>query len=251
MWTVPRPRAQELVNEWDRLADRRRQEICGGSDSSFVETLLPAVRQEVEVVSSRSRSAELLDIGCGTGELTAQLRPLVHALVGIDPSPRSIALARELSPGLTLHETDLANFSASNPGRFDVAVANMVLMNVAELEPFVTDVARVLRPSGVLVATLTHPWTWPRYWAYEQAPWFNYEHEVFVRARWKLSGAEVAAEQISTHVHRPLGRYVQSFVEAGLPINGLRELGKTMHTRDGRAVSHPFPRFLLLRAVRG
>lgn len=250
VWAVTRPDAQELVKEWDLLAERRRQEISDGLDTSFTNALLPAVKEEVRLARSRYVEAALIDIGCGTGELTAELKPLVQAVVGIDPSARSIALARELAPDLVLRQSSLSSFAAGVPSLFQIAVASMVMMNVTNLESFVADVGRVLEPAGTFVATVTHPWTWSHYWAYEQAPWFDYERELFIRARWKVSGVEVAAPQVSTHVHRPLSRYVQALSDAGLVIRGIREFGRTTRTRSGCDVDKPFPRFLLFTAER-
>ncbi len=248
VWAVPRPQAHEVEREWDQLADRRRQEILGGLDSSFSDTLLPAVKDEVRMARSRSKSIALLDVGCGTGELTAQLHPLVDSLIAIDPSSRSIELARELAPHVPFTTTDLSSFANAHSRQFDLAVANMVLMNVVQLESFLRDLVEVLKPRGGLIATVTHPWTWPRYWAYEQAPWFDYESELYVQARWKVSKVAVAAPQISTHIHRPLSRYVEALVDVGFTITGIRELGRTTVTRGGHNVIHPFPRFLLLVA---
>lgn len=245
---MPPPEAQQLVREWDLLADRRRQEIVEGLDSSFRDTLLPAVKEEVRTARARSASTSLLDVGCGTGELTAELHSLVESLIAIDPSLRSIELARELAPHVTFEASDLRGFMAANTQQFNLAVANMVLMNVLDLESFLQDLVTVLKPRGGLIATITHPWTWPRYWAYEQAPWFDYESELFVQAQWKVSKVEVAAPQVSTHVHRPLSRYVAALRGAGLIVTGMRELGRTTLTRGGRDAGRPFPRFLLLSA---
>ncbi|WP_204910263.1 methyltransferase domain-containing protein [Microlunatus spumicola] len=237
-----------MVREWDNLAERRRSEISKGTDTSFLNTLMPAVKAEVQAARSRHPELRVLDVGCGTGELTVELLPLVDYLVGVDPSRRSIQLARQLAPAVPLHVSDLRSFSASHRHLFSVTVANMVLMNVDDLDSFTRDLAAVLQPGGTLIATLTHPWTWPRYWAYEGAPWFSYDSELFVQAGWKVSGAPAAAPEVSTHVHRPLGRYVQGLVDAGFAITGLLELGATSSTRGGRSVARPYPRFLLIRA---
>lgn len=249
VWAVDPPTPQALVAEWDGLAARRRQEILGGVDFSFSETLAPAVMLEVASARSRYRSPALVDIGCGTGELTADLQELADEVVGIDPSGKSIDLAQKLAPNLRFLVSDVESFAAANSGCFDIAVANMVLMNTGALDEFMRSVAALLRPGGTFIATVIHPWTWSRYWDYEQAPWYTYEHEVFVRARWKISSSARAAADLSTHVHRPIAAYFEAVNEAGLAVVTLRELGETSRSRSGRDLGRPFPRFLLLSAV--
>lgn len=67
----------------------------------------------------------LLDLGCGTGELTRRLAPHASAIVAVDRSPRMIAAARRAPGGdtpnvtWTLGEVETARLD----GAFDLAVA--------------------------------------------------------------------------------------------------------------------------------
>lgn len=100
-----------------------------------------------------------IDLGCGDGGVTRLLRESLDAdwrLVGVDPDPDEVALARasgeyervHAAPGDTIPEAD---------GSFDFVLSNSVLEHVVDLGPVLREVARVLRPGGRLVATVPGP----------------------------------------------------------------------------------------------
>src|SRR5262249_35412757 len=66
--------------------------------------------------------ARVLELGCGTGDLLAALKPSFG--VGVDFSAGMIAQARQAHPGLTFLVGDIedAAFVRSLPGPFDVIV---------------------------------------------------------------------------------------------------------------------------------
>jgi hypothetical protein len=58
----------------------------------------------------------------------------------------------------------------------------MTLMTAPDLRAFAKALATLLQARGRFVAILTHPCFWPRYWGYEEEPWFHYEREIFIEA---------------------------------------------------------------------
>src|SRR5881398_3579130 len=49
-----------------------------------------------------------LDLGCGEGRLSRDLKALGHDVVGVDASPTMLAAAREAAPEIELHVADAA-----------------------------------------------------------------------------------------------------------------------------------------------
>jgi len=99
--------------------------------------------------------AVVADIGTGTGFVIQGLAPLVRKVYGFDESPEMLAVARrnltnfqnvELieAPGQKLPLPD---------GWLHAVFANMYLHHVPEPAAAITEMARVLRPGGVLVLT--------------------------------------------------------------------------------------------------
>jgi trans-aconitate 2-methyltransferase len=92
-----------------------------------------------------------VDLGCGTGELTAVLHTRLRAAetTGIDSSASMLERAAELAdpaPGLRFEQGDLAAFS----GEVDVVFANAALQWVPDHDELLARLTRCLRPGGQL-----------------------------------------------------------------------------------------------------
>lgn len=91
-----------------------------------------------------------LDVGCGEGQLTRELRQHVDEVVGVDPDAASIALAREqASPGLEYVVGDVLTHPFE-PASFDLVSAVATLHHL-DAGTGLARMADLLRPGGVLV----------------------------------------------------------------------------------------------------
>jgi ubiquinone/menaquinone biosynthesis C-methylase UbiE len=89
-----------------------------------------------------------LDVGTGAGALAVALSPLVREVVGLDPVPELLELARERAlPNVELVEADGTALPFSD-GSFDLTATQRVLHHVDRPERLLTEVARVTRPGG-------------------------------------------------------------------------------------------------------
>jgi len=99
-----------------------------------------------------------LDVGTGAGALAFALAPLVREVVGIDPVPELLELARARSlPNTEFVEGDgtALPFAA---GAFDLAATHRTLHHVTHPERVVAELARVTRSGGhVLVVDQLAP----------------------------------------------------------------------------------------------
>ncbi|MHB8296483.1 MAG: class I SAM-dependent methyltransferase [Acidimicrobiales bacterium] len=115
----------------------------------------PALRALLPDVDGMS----VLDLGCGDGRLCRGLAAMGAArIVGVDPSARMLALARERtgSPEVTYLEA-FAEDVVFGEASFDLVVSSLALHYVADLGSLLVRVAGWLRPTGSLVATMEHP----------------------------------------------------------------------------------------------
>jgi trans-aconitate methyltransferase len=99
----------------------------------------------------------VLDLGCGTGHLTAELASAVGDrgdAVGIDRSAEMIREAREAHPEPSFQRTDARSFSAREP--FDAVFSNAALHWISDVDQnrVLAGVADALRPGGRFVAEM-------------------------------------------------------------------------------------------------
>jgi trans-aconitate 2-methyltransferase len=92
----------------------------------------------------------ILDLGCGTGQLTAQIARSGARVTGLDYSADMLADARKNFPGLTFVSGDASAFDFSEP--FDAVFSNAVLHWVKNADGAAASIARALRPGGRFVA---------------------------------------------------------------------------------------------------
>jgi len=123
---------------WDaKLYDDKHSFVWKDGDS-LVELLAP------------QPSENILDLGCRTGNLTAQIAAAGASVLGIDSSPQMIEEARRSHPDIRFEVGDARNLAYVE--QFDAVFSNAVLNWIVEAEEVVRGVARSLKPDGRFVA---------------------------------------------------------------------------------------------------
>lgn len=126
-------------------------------DSVLQEFLFVPVHQTVLQLGQRMlpQPGAVLDVGCGTGRLLRAARPCYPAaeLVGVDLAGQMVAAAMAVTPsGLRIRYVQARAERLPFPdARFDLVFATLSLRHWADLPVGMAEVARVLRPSGMLV----------------------------------------------------------------------------------------------------
>jgi len=96
----------------------------------------------------------LLDMGCGAGLAAEALARLGHDVLGVDAGAEVIGAARAHAEGLDARLTYrqvTAEALLAEGARFTAVTALEVIEHVADPQGFVTDLAGLLEPGGVLV----------------------------------------------------------------------------------------------------
>lgn len=96
---------------------------------------------------------QALDVGTGAGALALALAPLVREVVGVDPVPELLELARERARGLA-NVTFVEGSGESLPfedASFDLVGTLRTLHHVPRPELVVAELVRVTRPGGVIL----------------------------------------------------------------------------------------------------
>lgn len=92
----------------------------------------------------------ILDLGCGTGQLTDKISASGTMVVGLDSDRAMIAQAQANYPHITFEVADAANFQLAKP--VDAVFSNAALHWVTQAEAVVCCVAAALKPGGRFVA---------------------------------------------------------------------------------------------------
>lgn len=95
-----------------------------------------------------SSGARVLDVGAGTGALTAELVSRGASVAAADPSPEFVTVLRERFPDVEVQEAP-AESLPFDAGSFDLALAQLVVAFVSDGPAAVAEMARVARRVAV------------------------------------------------------------------------------------------------------
>jgi 2-polyprenyl-3-methyl-5-hydroxy-6-metoxy-1,4-benzoquinol methylase len=147
-------RAREAWNRNARFWDER---MADGNDF-FNSLIWPSVEK---LLRPQPREV-LLDVACGNGVTSRRLAQTGASIVAFDFSDEMIRVAKERgSDGqleyLSVDATDADALRRLGSGRFDGALCNMGLMDLADPSPLMNALPSLLRPGGRFVFSVLHP----------------------------------------------------------------------------------------------
>ncbi len=102
------------------------------------------------------RDRTVLELGCGAAQWTIALANDGVATIGLDVSSGQLAHARAVDPKVPLVQADGERLPFARAS-FDVVFCDHGAMSFCDPDVIVPEVARVLRPGGLLAFCATHP----------------------------------------------------------------------------------------------
>jgi ubiquinone/menaquinone biosynthesis C-methylase UbiE len=141
---------REYYDEFSKRYEDKRRPNKGAGYHALIDDL------EIELAERYGVGKDVLECGCGTGLILERVAGFAKKATGIDLSPGMLELAR--GRGLDVREgsvTDLPFEDAS----FDLTYSFKVLAHVPDIGRALSEMARVTRPGGVILAELYNPWS--------------------------------------------------------------------------------------------
>jgi ubiquinone/menaquinone biosynthesis C-methylase UbiE len=205
-----------MTARYDGLADWYDQE--------FQPAALEGDAWQVVVPLLGEGSGSLLDLGCGTGAYSAGLAELGWDVTGVDVSEDMLRRARKRGVNVVRADATALPFDDDT---FDAAVSIFTHSDFDDFRAAVREVARVLREDAPFVYVGIHPCFVGPHSLYVQAMGVPQLHEGWYRRQ----GHYLEAPGISPNGlrarfgarHIPLGRFLQSFLDAGFRFEHIQE----------------------------
>ncbi|WP_051179687.1 class I SAM-dependent methyltransferase [Nocardia concava] len=184
----------------------------------------PAMLELAGDVSGR----RILDAGCGSGALFAELRDRGAKVTGIDASAGMLELARRrLGSDADLRVADLSNPLLFPDNAFDDVIASLVLHYLKDWGPTLAELRRVLEPGGRLLVSVEHPfaiWITERS-AGQKTDYFQTRERT---EEWTLGGQSTRL----SFWDRPLHAMTDAFTRSGFRIDVISEPPPAPAARD-------------------
>ncbi|MGN7384441.1 class I SAM-dependent methyltransferase [Paenibacillus sp. SAFN-117] len=146
-------RWEENASYWD--------ERMGEESNSFYRDL---IRPHTERLLEVQAGQRVVEVACGNGIFARRLADLGVKVVAFDYSETMIERAQIRSADYgdridyrVMDGTDLDSLLSLGVQSFDAAVANMAIMDMAEMTPLMQGLYELLKPGGVFVFSVLHP----------------------------------------------------------------------------------------------
>ncbi len=209
-----------MSNGWDQSAAAWIDHLGADGDFGRVHVLDQPMRARVRAMGPGTVDA--IDIGCGEGRFCRMLAGEGIQTIGVDPTAALIDRARALHPAGDYRVGAAERLDFADHA-FDLVVSYLSLIDIADINLAIAEMARVLRPGGVLlIANLTSfntagmPASWTRDLMGRAR--FSIDDYLQERATWAAwSGICVQ------NWHRPLSRYMALLLDQGLVLRHFDE----------------------------
>lgn len=240
----------DTASEWDINAEARHKQIISNVDVSYHKILIPTILRLVGNISNK----RVIDVGCGTGYLAAKIAPQASFVLGLDPAKGMIEVAnREYGqiPRLKFVNESIEGFSRNRTNIiFDVAISNMSLITIPNLDEALKAISLVLIPRGILVINITHPCFYNQYRKYQSQEDFQYIVPHTQKGQFIISEDAKGLPSPTTHYHRPLQEYFRSLREASFTVDQLIEPFPDQSIQKLYTTPWKMPHFLSIRCFK-
>lgn len=208
---------------WDAIAGAYQKERYGDRFGEKLMWSWRASEDDLKVLGDIAGKRALV-LGCGGGQDVVALVKLGAIAVGIDQSPKQLEYARKFAQGrgadnASFAEGSVADLSRFDDASFDLALSIHVMGYVDDLGQTLCEVARVLKPGGLLSIAVQHPLDV----CVDGGPPYGVYQPYWIRQKdWSWDFTDGSSGSFRAY-YRTLSEWVDLLVEAGFALEQLVE----------------------------
>jgi len=226
---------EESKKRWENNADFWDERMGEHSNRFHREIVRPFTEKLLNVKAGE----EILDIACGNGNFSKRLVELGAKVTAFDYSANLIENAKkrcsQYLDNINFKVIDATKYDELielGEERFDKAVANMALMDIADINPLLNAVYKLLKPKGVFVFSIMHPcFQSPKMRKIIETE--DLGRNVETRSAIQIfnyitpqcyEGNAIVGQPVSQlYYHRPLSELFEQSFKAGFVVSGVKE----------------------------
>lgn len=219
---------------WGNVAEWYDKHLEKSDDTYHTHVVFPNLLRIVGAVSGK----KILDLACGQGIFSQQLREAGAYVTGVDVAKELIALAEKKNESIKEKGTHKVTFIVSKSddlymlkdASFDVVICVLALQNIEELQKTFNEVTRVLVSGGRFICVLNHPsFRNPKLsrWGFDDHEGVQYrridEYMSESKVKIDMTPGSVKDKKFTVSFHRPLQIYMKGLFKNGLVITRFEE----------------------------
>ncbi len=233
---------------YDKFSEYYHNNLLEKSDNfwhKYVEK--PAMIKLLKPVVKRKK---VLDLGCGSGIFTKQIKSLGANVYGLDISSGLINIAKREYPNINFFVGNAIK-TPFKKGEFDVVASSLMVHYFNNIDPLFKEASRILKPKGIFIFSIHHPikevtsrLNVKGIKGSLMKPYFNSDKYYWtLQDKLKLVSYHHTFEAIFSSLHKN-GFLVEQLVET-VPTKEGKRANKKMYER-----SFMRPTFLIIKAIK-
>jgi SAM-dependent methyltransferase len=231
---------------WDDFALVRQVQIESGKDVTFSKVFLPYYVKLVAELNPES----FLEIGCGTGHLSAYLSNYVIKTVAIEPSEGMYAVSEEVLKHKSVQLFRLRAEDYKIATIFNLIISHMVLQLVNNLELFISSVVKFMGKGSRFVFAIPHPCFYNEYKNFFTPSEYHYMREVTKTVSFAVTKDPNTKISGVPYTHRPLSCYFSVLKKCGLQVIDFVEMFPDPDIQLLYGMAWDFPRYCVFHVQR-
>lgn len=203
---------EQIIKEWSNVPARILMQFGDKGDFARQEILIPHVFSLLGNIKNKT----ILDAGGAGGYLSRMMARKGAKVSLLEPAETLMVYAKQKEKeeklGITFIQKDLSKFRSSQ--KFDIVLANMVLMDIPDYEEAMQSCIAALKTGGIFIMSITHP-------CFEMSG-----------KEWRENGAVITKEYFEEYAkkqmigysfHRTLSTYLNLLIQSGCRIEEVVE----------------------------